>query len=186
MQPELLNLLPPERARATTRQYFIRLAVVAIITLAVVLIASGALLVPAYLSTTQDIADKQARSDELAAELATTKGKETNQRLAALSESATYLSRLATTTTATGALQAVLAVPRPGITLSGFTYSPPLQKGNGKMTLKGKAMSREALRAFDRALSALPFVSTVDLPISVYAKETDIDFTITLTGTLLP
>lgn len=186
MASELLNLLPPERLRAWKRDYFVRLATVCVLALTVVVVGSGALLVPAYLYLGEQTEARQAYVKTLDKELADAKEKGTSQRLTALTEGATYLARLATTTTATGAFRGVLAAPRTGVTLTGFTYTSPTQGTNGRMDLKGQATTREALRAYTEALSALPFVSNVELPISAYAKERDIPFTITLTGTLRP
>ncbi len=54
------------------------------------------------------------------------------------------------------------------------------------MTVSGMAATRDALRQYATALGGLPYVSKADLPISAYAKDSDITFTITLTGTLTP
>jgi Tfp pilus assembly protein PilN len=186
MYPELLNLLPPERIRAFRREYFMRLAVVAIYALIGVVVGSGALLVPSYLYVNQEVQARQARSTVLDTELAASNGQQTNQRLATFADTASYLSRLATTTTATAALQGVLAVSRQGVTLMAFTFTPPAQGAPGKMTLSGTATTREMLQAYTVALGRLPFVSNVDLPISAYAKDANIPFLITLTGTFLP
>ncbi len=186
MHRELLNLLPADRARRAKRDYFIRLGVVSLVALAGVVIASGALLVPTYLYVNQQVAMRQERIATLDSELGATQGKETSKRLAALGSTAGYLARLATTTTATAALRGVLATPRAGITLSGFTYAAPAGAAKGKMSVKGVAATRESLRAYNDALTALPFVSLVDLPISAYAKERDIPFVITLSGALTP
>lgn len=183
---ELTNLLPPERAAFLKRDYFVRLATVFILLLSGVVIGSGALLVPSYLYLNHEIAMRQSRLAELDASLARANGTQSKAELADLTATATYLARLATTTEATAAFRGVLSLARPGITLSGLTYSPPVRGNDGKMTLTGMASTRETLRTYNDALSALPYVSSVDLPISAYAKERDIPFMITLTGTLSP
>ncbi len=182
---ELTNLLPPERIKRWKNEYFVRLATTAFLALTGVVVAGVALLVPSYLSLHLETKAQQARIQELDATLATSNGKETTARLAALNSSTTYLARLATTTTATNAVRGVLSAPRTGIILTDFTYTPAPPTG-GKMVLTGVAATREHLRAYKMALSALPFVSAVELPISVYAKESNIPFTINLSGSLLP
>ncbi|MDB5195176.1 MAG: hypothetical protein JWO84_360 [Parcubacteria group bacterium] len=186
MYPELTNLLPLERMRHLRRDYFIRLATVVVLALSVVVVGSGALLIPSYLYLNQELQARSGVARELDTKLSASQGKVTSQRLATLSSSATYLARLATTTTATAALRGVLGVPRSGVALTGFTFSPSIPGTNGKMALTGNASTRETLRAYVMALSQLPYVSNADLPISAYAKESQIPFTITLTGTLLP
>ena len=182
MFPELTNLLPQNRIRKLRYEYFIRLATVAVNLLIVVMSASVALLVPSYGYMNQQVGARQARLDSLAASLATNQGKEANVRLVTLTTNATYLARLATTPSVTAAMRAVLAVPRTGIVLTAFTFMPPSKQGPGRMSLSGTASTREALRAFHQALGELPFVTTADLPIGVYAKVSDIPFGITLVG----
>lgn len=186
MHSELTNLLPSERLGSLKREYFIRLATVAVSSIAAVVLASSALLLPSYLFLHQEIQSRQARIADLDAQLIAVGGDSASKRLAVLYENATYLTRLATNTTATGALGAVLAVPHTSIALTGFSFAPPLTPGKGRMTLSGIASTREVLRAYVLALGALPFVTGVDLPISVYAKESSIPFVITLTGPFLP
>ena len=186
MYPELTNLLPPERRRAAKRDYFFRVATVAISALTCVVVGSGVLLIPSYLYVNQQIQVSQARSKDIDTQLASIKGQEASTRMATISGDADYLTRLSGIPTASAVFRAVLGVPRAGITLTGFTFTPPQTKDDGKMTLTGIASTREALRTYNDALTALPFVSNVDLPISSYAKDSVIPFTITLTGTLTP
>lgn len=183
---ELVNLLPPERKAALMREYFVRLATVAVLAFSAVALGSGALLVPSYLYLSHEIGSRQAQLRDLDAQLAAAHGKETTAELAQLTQTAAYLARLATSTPATAAFRGVLSVPRTGIAISGLSYSQSVKGNDGRMTLTGTAATREALRAYNDALSALPYVSNVDLPISAYAKETAIPFTITLTGSLSP
>jgi hypothetical protein len=186
MHLETLNLLPPERLRALRREYFTRLAALGVGALGIVGIGSGALLIPSYLYVHEQTRLAETQLAALAKSEDTTNDKETKQRLAALTEEAASLSRLATTTSAGGTLRAVLAVPRPGISLSGLTLTPSSGNIPGKVALRGIAASRGALQEYARVLGTLPFVKTVDLPISVYAQEADIPFSISLMGPLLP
>jgi hypothetical protein len=186
MNEELLNLLPPERLRAWKRDYFIRLGTSALYLLTLVVVGGGALLVPSYLYLHQEIALHQKESLALDAELATDKGQQTSKQLAGITNSITYLSRLATTTPASGAIRAVLSAPRSGVVLSGISFSPPLTGPNGSMILTGIAATRESLQNYSQELQALPYISSVDLPISSFAKDSSIPFTITLSGTLRP
>jgi hypothetical protein len=103
-----------------------------------------------------------------------------------LQDDAAYLTHLSATPTVSSLIRAVLKVPRPGITISGFSYSPPTGSAAGKFLILGMAATRDDLRRYDLALAALPFVTNADLPISAYAKEASIPFTITLSGSLLP
>ncbi|MGE5540867.1 MAG: hypothetical protein ACM3TU_01105 [Bacillota bacterium] len=186
MSSELTNLLPPERLKAQRQEYFIRLATVSIFMLSFVLIASGVLLAPSYLFLHQEMQGREAHIQELDARLNAIGGEAATKRLAAVATNAMYIARLASTTTSTAAIRTVLDIPRPGITISGFTFTAPIQDGKTTMMITGTAATRESLRSYALTLGQQPFISGVDLPISAYAKEADIPFSITLTGTFKP
>lgn len=185
MYPELTNLLPEAKQRASRRGYFMRLAVVGVFLACGIIIAHAILLVPTYLYVVRDGVRAEQELRALASSVQSEEEKEVNARLKALNDNVAYLARLKDVPTASAAIRAVLAAPRRGITLTGFTFTPGKTNAS-KMTLTGRASSRDALREFNTTLAALPFVQSADLPISAYAKDTDIPFTITLTGALIP
>ena len=186
MSLDVINLLPPEKKRAFRRGYFLRLATVAVLLIAALVIVHAVLLLPSsiYLSVV-----REARERELAAiaESAASETSATSIRLAKLKEDAVYLTRLGEAPAASAAVQSVLLVPRQGIRITSITFAPSTgNAADGVMTVSGIASTREALRSYNLALSNAPFVSKAELPISSYAAEADIQFTITLTGTLKP
>jgi len=182
-----MNLLPDTRKQALVRLYLTRVGVVAALLLSGVFLVHATLSLPSYVYLHQVIAERTQELSGLGEQLAGSKEREVSARVATLNASATYLSQTQSRVTASGAVRAIGAVPHPGVKLIGFSFSQPLASANApKMTLTGNAGSRETLRAYVSALGTLPYISKVDLPISAYAKETDIDFTITLSGTFLP
>lgn len=186
MTADRINLLPRDRQRALAREYLFRAATVALALLAALVVVHGVLLFPTYLSVLQETSE---RSHELAARQAALNAAnqgEVGARINALTATAKKLSELGERSTASSALALVLAVPRQGIALSAFTFSPAAAKDEARMIVSGNAPSRDALRRYRESLAALPFVSKADLPISAYAQESDIEFAITLTGTFLP
>jgi Tfp pilus assembly protein PilN len=182
MTIELTNLLPEARKRRFRRQYFLRLGTVTLVLLAFVVFLHGVLLY-----ARGEAARAEADLATIKASADTAGEAEVTARQTRLQAAAANLSRLGTVPTASAALRAVLAVSRPGIALTGFTFTAPAAaNAPAHMQVTGVAISRDTLRQYSAALGALPFVANADLPISAYAKETDIDFTIALTGTLLP
>ena len=186
MSSELINLLPRSRARAFRRGYFVRLATVALLLVALLVLLHGVLLVPTFLYARGEVARDRQQLALLDTSTQTSEEQEITARTNVLKGTVGYLTRVANVPTMSAALRAVLLVPRPGIALTGFTYTAPTGTGQPSMQLTGKADSRDALRNYVSALGQLSFVTSADLPISAYAKERDIDFTITLTGTLRP
>lgn len=186
MSADLTNLLPQYRKRFLTRDYLFRLGVVAVWLAIFLVLIHGLLLLPSYLYVNGQIRSQEEQLITLEAAGGSANEQEVKARIAALETRAKQLAGLASQPTASGAIGAILIAPRPGVTLHGFTYAPAATADAHKMTLVGVANNRESLRQYLAVLDALAFVTKAELPISAYAKERDIDFTITLIGTLRP
>lgn len=186
MTADLTNLLPAHRKRVLAREYLFRLGVVMVWLAIALMVIHGLLLVPSYLYAHQQLESREAQL--LTLQTANNTGSETElaERVKALDAKAKRLAALGDAPTASGALRAVLAAPRAGIRLHGFTYAPGATAEGNRMTLNGVASTRDALRQYLATLDALPFVDKAELPISAYADVSDIEFTITLTGSFLP
>lgn len=184
MSAELTNLLPQDRQAAARREYLIRVASVACGLLTLLALALGAMLVPTYLYLADRVALAESRLGELDAALASSGEGELSSRVASIKADVGRLDAIYASPSAAAAIRTVLLVPSEGVSLGGITFSASLAEG--RMTVTGTAATREALRQYALALSSLPFAKSADLPLSAYAKESDIPFTITLTGPLKP
>ena len=151
-----------------------------------IVVSSGALLVPSYIYQHQENVVAQTELATLNTNLTLSGGKDVAGRFTSLSKDTAYLSRLATSSSATVLITAITAVPRSGITIAGLSYTPASKGTDGKLILNGTAATRTALQSYVEALSKEPFVSNADLTISAYANEKDIPFTVTLSGSLTP
>lgn len=181
MELELTNLLPEERIRSLRRIYFFRLGVVAVLLLSGVTLVHGVLLLPSYMYLRNQVEERTASLTSLTATLAGSEEKEISVRVAALAEDSAYLARLSSVPKASAAIREIAALPRSGIRLTGFSFAPK-EGAESEMSVTGVATTREALRTFEQSLADQPFITSADLPISAYAKERDISFTISLTG----
>lgn len=184
MTTDLTNLLPPHRKRFLAREYLFRLGVVVVWLFVVLVLVHGLLLVPTYLYVHQQMSSREAQLVTLQTAQSGATEQELKGRVDALQTRAKQLAALGTQASASGAIRALLAAPRPGIRLHGFTYTPG--SAAHRMTINGTAATRESLRQYLQTLDALPYVTTAELPISAYAEVKDISFTITLTGSFLP
>lgn len=183
MDNELINLLPPERQRVIARGYLLRLGVVtAILVIALTLIA-GLLLLPSYVLLTQSAFAKATRLSNLEIILSSADEKSLSAHLAILSSDAAALVALGKAPSASAAVRAALAVSRPGVVLSGFVYTPAAGETAGTLAISGTAATRDALRTYQLTLESAPFAVIVNLPVSAYAQDTNITFTITVTLT---
>ena len=184
MLSELTNLLPRERIHAFRRDYFFRLGVVAGVLCTALIVVHGLLLLPSYMYLNDSVSLDRAHLAELTANIASSGEGEMQARLARVKTDADHLLVLSSSPSATTVIRAILAVPHTGIRLTGYTFHTP--SPGGRLTVMGVASTRESLRQYHLALSSLTFAKSAELPLSAYAKESDIPFTITLTGPLTP
>jgi len=184
MYPELTNLLQRSYVRQLRHSYFLRLLTLGVIMAVLLLVIHALLLVPSYLYASTRLAAENRQLDAIANSTQTAQEKQVKTRFAALSTDATYLSRLSSMPTGSGAIRALISIPSPGVRISSFSYAAPKTAGaDASMIVSGTADTRDALRAYTVALGALPYVKNVDLPISAYAQDSNINFTLTVTGT---
>jgi hypothetical protein len=184
MSRNLLNLLPRERTNALRREYFVRLATVALLLLTFLVAAHGVFLIPSYLAASSE--ERVIRAQLTADAGQGGGGESVASEFAALGANAAYLARFNSAPSSAAALRAVLSVPRAGVSITSLTLTPSVGGAPAKMIIAGTADTRENLRAYDLALTNAPGVSRVDLPVSDYAQATDITFSMTVTGTLSP
>lgn len=189
MNEYLTNLLPIDRQKKLRRSYYLRLFVAGALLLALLFSAAAILLFPTYLTLSSNEDAKRAELASAESRLSSADEKDLSTRLALLTGNAKVLETLATAPSPSHLIGSLLAVPRPGITVSGYAYTPvTTAKGSTKklpasMNVTGMAATRDALRNYQLALQEVPFVSVAALPVSAYAQSTDIFFTITLTLT---
>ena len=178
------NLISEDRIRFFKRRYYLRLLTVLISIGAVLLLFQGILLLPTYLYA-RDSAD--ALQKEIAIFVATNGREEAqsvSERIVSLEEKAQNIEGILKTPSVSALLRSVLAVPQGGIEVSRLSISGGEQ--GRRMTISGLATNRESLRDFHASLQSLSFVEHADLPLGAYALDSEIPFTITLTGPLTP
>jgi len=181
MYNELTNLLPQERQSALSRDYFLRLSVVGAVLLCILTLAAAVLLVPTYVFLAKSANAKEIRLVTIKSALSSANETELSARLAALSGDAAILTALVGAPSASAIIRTVLVVSRPGITLSGFAYTPTANNVPGILSISGTAATRDALRGYQLALQGAPFALSAALPVSAYANDTNIMFTINVT-----
>lgn len=184
MHNKLTNLLPLERQHALSRDYYLRLGVVVVLLLTVLVSVAAVLLLPTYVFLVKSSSVKEDRLATIESTLSSIDEAALSARLNVLSTNTAILAALADTPSASVIIRTMLAIPRPGITLSGFVYTSTVDKKPGTLAVSGSSATRDALRSYQLALQNTPFTLSADLPISVYAKDTNITFTVTMT--LLP
>lgn len=185
MDKELTNLLSPERQRNLFREHILRMCVVAVVFVIVLTLVFAILLFPTYVFLSKSYAIKESRLAGIESAVSSADGTAFSARLSALSGDVEVLAKLGSARSVSEIIRTVLAVPHSGVALSGLTYAPAAGKNSGVLTVSGTATSRDSLRNYQMALQSAPFSTSAILPVSAYAKDSDITFTITVTLTPL-
>jgi hypothetical protein len=181
MPNDFTNLMPPERQRSLSRDYTIRLSVLALWFIATLAVVAGILTIPTYVYLTHSAEAKQTQLTAIEAKSSATNEANLTTRLAALSHSAEALSKLGKSASVSSIIRTALAIPRSGIAISGLAYTPLTGKTPSSLTITGTAATRDALRNYQIAIQNTSFAKAADLPVSAYAKDSNIPFSISIT-----
>jgi len=186
MSIKYTNLLPYSRTQMVRHAYFLRLAGLSIWIVALLLAAHTLLGISTYFYLhTQEI-NQQATLTELSKKLSTHQEQAINKELGALNNRAIFLGTLSKKPLASGAFRLVLGIPHQDIALTSISYTAPAVDKDAAMIIAGTAQTREALHTYQRALRDAAFISAVNLPLDAYTKDTNIGFTIILSGSFTP
>ncbi len=177
MSVDRLDLLPEDRRQKIRRAYVVRVGTVAAVLAVVLVVAAAALLVPTHLYLASALSARTARLASIESTISSADQTALGKRLAALQTDAGEIAMLSDTPSASTVVRTVLAIGRLGVSLTGVNYIPL----RGTLTLSGIAATRNDLRAYQLALANTPGFLTADLPVSSYAKDHDIPFTIAVT-----
>ena len=180
MATNRLDLLPSERRRALRRAYLFRLGTVAAILALVLTLAACALLVPTYMYLRSAERSQNARLAGVGSTLSSAQESTLAKRLATLEADAAVITALGATPSASERIRATLAAGHLGVALTSMNYTAASARP-GSLALSGTAASRNDLRALQLALLEVVGFASADLPVSSYAKDHDIPFTIVVT-----
>ncbi len=176
-----MNLLPQKEKMENRREYFYRFSAGLTGAVLASLLIGGFALLPSYIL----IKIKQA---ELKINLVSLKnlngaddGAEVYKILEATDQRVDFLSPQPALFL-TAAAEKIAGRKPAGVRIDGLSYHPqePAQTWSAAIALTGLATSREALVAFVKALQAEPTFSSINVPVSNFAKDRDIEFSLTL------
>ena len=181
MSNNLTDLLPSDRRDALASEYRYRLGVVIMSLVTVLTFVAAILLMPTYVFLAGSASAKDEQLSSIRRALSASNQVALSAQLTALTSDAAVLTALSGAPSASQLISTAFAVPRTGVSVSGFTYTPAEGKAPGVLALSGIATTRDALRSYQLALQSASFARAADLPVSAYAKDANIDFTITIT-----
>ncbi|MFA7302850.1 MAG: hypothetical protein WC030_03840 [Candidatus Paceibacterota bacterium] len=180
MTDEAINLLPSSRRRWATREYAIRLSVLFLGLVTAMTVVAGVLLIPTYAHLDQSIRMEEGRVTSVGSETGVSHA-EVIERRKVLMGKVAILAPRAAAVSVSEMVRKILAVTRTGVSLTSLSYATGAASKPSTVLVSGMATSRDALHAYQIALREAPFVETAEVPVSSFAKDADIAFTITVT-----
>jgi len=181
MHNELTNLLPPERQRFLSRDYVIRVGTVIAVLVTALILSAAALLIPMYVYLNGNESTKKADLARIKASLSSADEVELSARLSILSANAATLVALSNSISVSAVIREILSISHPGIIISGVSFTPSANNGQRTVVIIGSSATRDSLRSYQLALQGAPFARSAILPVSAYAKDSNIPFAITIT-----
>lgn len=175
----MINLLPDAYKKTLDREHWLRIIATNCLFFCYVAVISLVLFFPSYILTKVRVDEAHMKNDTLQAQQGSVHDvTKTIQDLAAAAQKAREISPRLTTTSLHDLLGVLVDKPT-GIRITEISYTN--RTDTNQMVFVGKARTRESLTAFNKFLSARPEFSHVDIPISNFAKDSNFEFSATVT-----
>jgi hypothetical protein len=180
----MINLLPQEHKKLITTEYRLRVVTI-ILAMLLVLITSGAvLLIPSYV-----LSMYKRNAAENAPDTSTTEvQREYAELMARIQHGKSLIRNLQpekSHVTATDIINRIIKFKTADTILNEINY---VYSGETSFTveIRGVAKTRQSLLNFEAALENDPDIAEIDLPVSLLAKDANINFSIELTNEVNP
>ena len=175
----MFNLLPENLKKQITKEYKLRLFIVAMFSLIIVQASFLVFLFPSWLVSNYKEKDFSSRNDEVnkslsALDISSTTAfiKSLNARLVVINDGLEYPRLVPVVDT-------ILSKKTPSIKI-GAVYYTSNSATTGTLTVSGVSSTREALVSFADKIKEVEYLKKVDLPISNLAKDKNIEFSINM------
>ncbi len=174
----MTNLIPPEARTRIVAEYWLRVATILLFLVAVAALAVIAFLLPSYVLVTAQVQSFAAEVEIAKASVAHSDG--TARMLVIAGDQARLLVQAEQTKRFSDIISAVSSKTVEGIEVTEYGFS---RAGDALAPVRigGTAATRQALAAFRDALLDHAEVTEVNLPISNFAKDRGIQFSLTIT-----
>ncbi|MEK7170654.1 MAG: hypothetical protein AAB767_05185 [Patescibacteria group bacterium] len=175
------NLLPQTEKETIRREYRIRLAIVALWLLFAAVSIASALLIPSYFLSSQKEKAASERFETLSANVRKENAAAIDSILSGAQSRLSLLSRIPPKVFFHEALTQVVSVKGSKISVEEISFTEG-EDGTWKFIIRGRAGNRSALLSYAKALERAGIFKKADVPISDFAKDTDIAFSLLATS----
>ncbi|KKT62299.1 MAG: hypothetical protein UX24_C0014G0007 [Candidatus Giovannonibacteria bacterium GW2011_GWB1_45_9b] len=176
----MINLLPYEDKKEVKREGLRRFAIVAVFSISAVLLLSMLLMAPAYFFLYQERASVISEENLLRASSPVEKMNEIADKIKKTNSRLSVIESLANNRSVPEDLKKIIDLIPPGVSVNGISFARQNVSEQGRVSLSGKANTREDLASFIGILNDSDIFSKVDSPVSNILKKNNIDFLIKL------
>ena len=173
-----MNLLPQTKQREIVMAYRMRLAAVAVFSLAVLGIVAGVLLIPSYVITATKIDIAERQFDQASQNGGSGIGTEDPKTVVGQVEGKIAALTPADTGIPAPSLVVIELLSRISAGVSVSAVSFEAAPSGTRLTVRGTALDRHALAAFGDSLNGDALFAGVNIPPESFVKKSNIDFTI--------
>ncbi|OHA20900.1 MAG: hypothetical protein A2849_01980 [Candidatus Taylorbacteria bacterium RIFCSPHIGHO2_01_FULL_51_15] len=177
----MFNLLPKAEKIAIRREYRVRLVIIILWSLFVTCSIASILLLPSYLLSSQKEEAAEKRFETLLANAQRTSGEDPSALLSDAKSRLELLSHKAPDVFLHDVVVQTASLKTERISLTGISFSDAGEKGR-QIGVTGVAKDRSALLTYVKALEHSGLFKSVEVPISNFAKDVDIDFSLRATA----
>ncbi len=172
----MFTLLPEQDQVNLKKEYTRRLLIVALCFFSVAIIISSVFLLPTYIASRITEQQIKSKRDEVATYVQKEEEKKLTEKLVSYNTQATLM------TPAENSFykvtQHIISLKSEQITINDFSVTS--NTDNSTIIILGRAQTRNSLKEFAHQLETDPLFSSVDLPVSSLAKDTNLNFSIGL------
>lgn len=181
----MLHLLPDYHKQQVIAEYRNRVLIVFSVGILILVIISAVFLIPVYISTHGRYSVVAAQRESIEAQIAGGENTDDAEKVKEIVSAVEVLKSYTLSEYPSEIFTRILRVKPSGIKITGFIYTPPAnQIGTVELSsvdISGVASTRIALSKFNDELKKDKVFKSVFVPISSFAKDKDIVFTVKLT-----
>jgi len=179
----MLHLLTEEHKKKVTTEYNRRVGIVISAVAVILSVASVAMLLPSYLMVHSRYAEAQAEKQDVEGKIAARQNDTSATSIQSVTTSIAAL-RMFSTKVEPSVLMVRLVADKPrGVSITHIAYVPqnPGQSASSSLEIVGRSDTRSDLVLFSQQVKSDRAFSGIDVPLSSFARDTNIDFTMKAT-----
>jgi hypothetical protein len=180
----MINLIPKEDKKKMTMAFYWRLFALFLVMFSFAIFLGSIALLPAYFSSTTKDSITELKLDMQKNDIVPTLGQESLSTIEDMNSKLSLVENAEKNKfpISKNVISDILASKTSDIKINQILYTDASTTQSREITILGTAPSRESLLSFEQALENNPAFKNVNLPISSFIKDSDLQFNLTLSS----